>query len=132
MKYYLAFITLFYNIVLSYCKSIEDPVSRHDAKQCGTYLCSGLPILASKYIQSGCIGQFSDYIQKSISTTSENLNLYVESANEPSINSGVYVSYQTLIFLGTLCVLSSTFIGYKYAHIDKVYQIKNNFFDKEY
>ena len=133
MKYYLAFITLFYNIVLSYCKSIEDPVARHDAKQCGTYLCSGLPTLASQYIQSGCIGHFSDYIQKSISTTtSENLNLYVESATVPIRNSDLYVNYITLAFLGTLCVLSSTFIGYKYAHIDKVYQIKNNFFDKEY
>ena len=131
MKYYLAFLTIFYNIVLSFGKTIEDPVARHDAKQCGTYLCSGLPTLATQYIQSGCVGQFSNYILKSI-TTDENLNLLVETSNQIKTNQENNVNFIGLGFLATLCFISSTFIGYKYSKIDKVFMIKNNFFDKEY
>ncbi len=131
MKYYLAFLTIFYNIVLSFGKTIEDPVARHDAKQCGTYLCSGLPTLATQYIQSGCVGQFSNYILKSI-TTDENLNLLVETSNQIKTNQEHNVNFIALGFLGTICFIFSTFIGYKYAKIDKIFRIKNNFFDKEY
>ncbi|KAJ8605650.1 hypothetical protein CTAYLR_000156 [Chrysophaeum taylorii] len=40
-------------------KTLKDPVVRHDAKQCGQYLCPAFPAAAEKYILNGCDGTFS-------------------------------------------------------------------------
>ena len=43
-------------------KSIQDPVARHDAKQCGTYLCPRFAEAATAYLESGCRTSFKDFL----------------------------------------------------------------------
>jgi len=42
-------------------KRLKDPVVRHDAKQCGQYMCPAYPNAAEKYILDGCSGDFSEF-----------------------------------------------------------------------
>jgi hypothetical protein len=61
-RYLLLPILSFTTIALG--KSIQDPVARHDAKECGTYLCPSIPTYATAYLQSGCYGEFQEYIRQ--------------------------------------------------------------------
>ena len=42
-------------------KRVKDPVVRHDAKQCGQYMCPAYPNAAEKYILNGCSGDFDSF-----------------------------------------------------------------------
>lgn len=60
--------TLFFGWVLlpfvfAISKEFEAPVARRDADMCGVYLCPSLPNHAVSYIQEGCQGTFSHWIQ---------------------------------------------------------------------
>ena len=48
-------------------KRIKDPVVRHDARQCGQYLCPAYPNAAEKYILDGCESDFESYAGASTS-----------------------------------------------------------------
>ena len=45
-------------IMSCYCKSIEDPVARHDLHQCATYLCPEIYNEIIEYLRSGCVDDF--------------------------------------------------------------------------
>ncbi len=46
-------------------RSIVDPVAKHDSNQCAVYLCKEHPDMATEYLNSGCEGDFGDFIRKS-------------------------------------------------------------------
>ncbi len=85
-------------------KSIEDPVARHDANQCGTYLCPSMPAYATEYLQSGCEGEFQEYMK--VETEVKSSALYrVEKEERES------APYSFFLFTGVL----SASIGYLYG-----------------
>lgn len=43
-------------------RSVQDPVARHDAKQCGTYLCPRFADAATSYLESGCKTSFKEFL----------------------------------------------------------------------
>ncbi len=97
-------------IICIYSKQIEDPVARHDANMCGTYLCPGLPDLASKYIMSGCEKEFSEFINYEINNKEEiesKMELLIENDNE-----NVGYSKLLLIILAIVSSLISSSCGY--------------------
>lgn len=46
----------------AFARSVEDPVARHDARECGTFMCARMPAAATAYIQAGCVGSFADFV----------------------------------------------------------------------
>lgn len=73
-------------------KRIKDPVVRHDAKQCGQYMCPAYPNAAEKYILDGCSGDFAEFA----SSTS----LDVAGAGEIVAARGLSTSSFALVALG--------------------------------
>ncbi len=53
------------SLITVFSRSIEDPVAKHDSKQCAVYLCKEHPDMATEYLNSGCEGDFGDFIRKS-------------------------------------------------------------------
>jgi hypothetical protein len=47
-----------------HARSVQDPVARHDARQCGTYLCPRFADSATSYLESGCKTSFKDFLKK--------------------------------------------------------------------
>merc|ERR1719327_1211604 len=82
-------------------KSIVDPVLKHDAKQCGQYLCPGFPNAAEKYILDGCEGDFKDTI-----------GTMDMSAKEDSSTSSSAVSTTLLLTLSGSCGVAALLIGF--------------------
>lgn len=82
-------------------KSIVDPVLKHDAKQCGQYLCPGFPNAAEKYILDGCEGDFKDTMV-SMSAATE----------ETSRTSSSAVSTSLLLTLSGSCGVAALLIGF--------------------
>lgn len=112
MKYLNIIYLSFFVSVFS--KSIEDPVAKHDANQCGTYLCPTIPSYATRYLQSGCNGEFKDYIEHEITTESktniENINLIEEkSISKEGVNNNV------VIVMGIMSGIISFGVGYFYG-----------------
>ncbi len=55
MKYSLFFLLCLVGLVDVHAgRTVEDPVARHDARQCGTYLCKKYADVATAYLESGC------------------------------------------------------------------------------
>ncbi len=98
-------------------KTIEDPVARHDAKQCGTYLCSRLPDLATSYIQSGCTGKFTDYISELVKPEELNLELIESVPVKKIINNDV--DFNTLFYMIILSFIISMALGYWLRNTEK-------------
>ena len=94
-------------------RSIVDPVARHDSNQCAVYLCKGHPDLATEYLNSGCEGDFGDFIRKNqIKMMETQLEIVKDSScniNERPID---FVSFMMLVSLSS-CI--SLFIGMMYA-----------------
>lgn len=101
-------------------KTIEDPVARHDAKQCGIYLCSKLPDMATSYIQSGCMGSFSEHIQNLTHIVREQITK-TELFETNTINNTNYVDFQTMIFIVTFSFCVSAFLGYYLRNSEKTH-----------
>jgi hypothetical protein len=97
-------------------KSIEDPVARHDANQCGTYLCSSMPTYATQYLQSGCEGQFIDFIklQEEILNKELKSNMEMYESSEKVVNKNG-VNQNIVIMLGILSGFFSLTVGYIYG-----------------
>ncbi len=97
-------------------KQIQDPVAKHDASMCGVYLCPGLPDLATKYLQSGCIQEFGHFLndERDLSKASheEKNNLMMETLNENSENQNNECTKLVLIFLAIGSGLISSMFGY--------------------
>jgi hypothetical protein len=100
-------------------KSIEDPVARHDANQCGTYLCASMPSYTTEYLQSGCIGEFQEYVKEKVSFEKVGSILY----EKDSIETTEDLSY--LFFLST-GVLSAS-LGYFYGKYEDVKREEEEF-----
>ncbi len=103
-------------------KTIEDPVAKHDAKQCAIYLCSRLPDIATSYIESGCLGNFKDYINDVIKPTNLNLENIKKTELIESIsdtNSSNYVELNTLFYMITFSLVSSMALGYLLRNTEK-------------
>ena len=96
-----------------YSRSIVDPVAKHDSNQCAVYLCKGHPDLATEYLNSGCEGDFGDFIRKNqIKMMETQLEIVKDSScniNERPID---FVSFMMLVSLSS-CI--SLFIGMMYA-----------------
>ncbi len=126
---YFSYICVVNLIGLVYSKTIEDPVARHDAKQCGTYLCSSLPTLASQYLQSGCVGHFYDYI-KNNTEYHEHLNLVslktkqliennLQLENNLKLQNLEGVDMMSLWTLTIFSFIISLYVGYRFGKLDK-------------
>lgn len=90
-------------------KSIEDPVARHDANECGTYLCPSMSLYATKYLQSGCETEFQIFV-KELFQKNESMMLFSKDNNED--NNGSSVNNSVFILL---CISSGVFsllLGY--------------------
>lgn len=110
---------LFLFFVITQGKSIEDPVAKHDANQCATYLCGSMPVYATKYLQSGCNGQFSDFVKleeenENIQKVESELNvlLLYQKNNEKNIIYENNVNQMVVILLGILSGFFSLTVGY--------------------
>lgn len=94
-------------------RSIIDPVSRHDSNQCAVYLCKEHSDLATEYLNSGCEGDFGDFIRKNkIKMMETQLEIVKDSScniNESPID---FVSFMMLVSLSS-CI--SLFIGMMFA-----------------
>ncbi len=94
-----------------YAKQIEDPVAKHDANMCGIYLCGGFPDLATKYIQSGCDGDFRSFLENEKSSKSEHImESFIESSQ--NVEEKEYYTKMLLIIMGITSGLISSFLGY--------------------
>jgi hypothetical protein len=82
-------------------KSIVDPVMKHDAKQCGQYLCPSHPSAAEAYIMSGCEGDFS--------ANSAPLDLAAREATAPQETG---VSTSVLLTLSGSCGVAALIAGF--------------------
>ncbi len=101
--------------VIAISKEFEAPVARRDADMCGVYLCPSLPDHAVSYIQEGCQGTFTHWIQ----------DLHQKQIQETQLIETVSTSKEECIHLSTLIGL----IGleniifkipkYKYFHFNK-------------
>ncbi len=118
-KYALCLISFILGIKNIFAKTIEDPVARHDAQQCGIYLCRSLPVLAKEYIQSGCIGSFYEHIKSNIPDMKENLNLVSKNIQENSQYSGDIVNGKKLIYFSIFSLITSLIGGYILGLYDK-------------
>ncbi len=107
-------------INVCYAKTIEDPVAKHDAAQCATYLCKSLPSYATEYIQSGCVGKFYDYIQTNFKSV-EQINLPVENLIQVQNQSNIQTDLNRLMALSVLSFGSALILGYLLS----VYEKKN-------
>jgi hypothetical protein len=97
-------------------KSIEDPVARHDANQCGTYLCSSIPTYATQYLQSGCQGQFIDFIKSQEELFNKELKSNMEMyENSEKVVDQNGVNQNIVIILGILSGFFSLTVGYIYG-----------------
>ncbi len=97
-------------------KQIQDPVAKHDASMCGVYLCPGLPDLATKYLQSGCIQEFGNFLNDERDVLKdfheEKNNLMMDTLNENSENQNNEYTKLVLIFLAIGSGLFSSMFGY--------------------
>ena len=82
-------------------KRVKDPVVRHDARQCGQYLCPAYPNAAEKYILDGCGGEFESYMATSLSVT-----------DAPADAAAAGVSTSTLVALATASGLVACAVGF--------------------
>ncbi len=112
----ISFLSIAKNIL---AKTIEDPVARHDAQQCGIYLCRSLPTLATEYIQSGCVGSFYESIKSNISDIQENLNLVSKNIQEYNLYDNNIVNCKKIIYLSIFSLITSLVIGYFLGLYDK-------------
>ncbi len=94
-----------------YGKSIEDPVARHDANQCATYLCPSMPEYATTYLQEGCVGRFKDYME-SKRNKEDISNLLLIEEEETSYKEGVGIDLEVVTILGVISGMISLGIGY--------------------
>lgn len=102
---------IIYLLNFCYAKTIEDPIAKHDASQCGIYLCKSLPSYATEYIQSGCLDNFNDYLQSNIKSINE-INLPNENLIELSNQSVKETNINTLITLSIISFSGALFLGY--------------------
>ncbi len=107
-----------YKLVLFICyllyingKQIEDPVARHDANMCGTYLCPGLPDLASKYIQSGCEKEFREFLNEEIKSTGKEQILELNTIETENDGLTKMVLIIMAIFSGLLSSTCGYYVG---------------------
>ncbi len=97
------------SILNSDAKQIQDPVARHDANMCGTYLCPGLPDLATKYLESGCEEEFKIFLNNEIYNKEKELNNLELFVNN---NSNDNYTKLSLIIIAILSGLLSSTCGY--------------------
>ncbi len=123
---------------------IEDPVARHDSKECGTYLCSKIPTLATQYIQSGCIGEFTDFIKEQVKTVgfehnqnshTTNLMTYNTKTNDIEENcdiSEINTPINILAVISALVLIFSTTIGYFFGKHEAITALQARIDQKEF
>ena len=136
MKYFSP-VLIFLSLTSVVGKSIEDPVARHDAKECGVYLCPSIPTYATTYLQNGCNGEFQEYIHKNILLKEALLpsHLDFQQQNEP----GKLEEKRDLRFIGIglFSGIVSLFIGFFYGKYDDYMKTKSkrdqyDFYEKEF
>ncbi len=110
-------------------KSIIDPVARHDARQCGTYLCNSMPDYATAYLEEGCNGEFSAFLQR---YTEDNLKKEVRQPQELKEFRSQHdnmVNLKTMVYLLLFSTLACWVIGYLYGMYEyKNYYERDNFY----
>ena len=94
-------------LVNAFSKEFEAPVARRDADMCAVYLCPSLPDHATSYLQTGCQGSFSQWIQDTISKTPETLLITETTSNSHCVH------WSTLLFLVSFSITFSFYIGWK-------------------
>ncbi len=114
-NYYLIQIFILYFFLIILCidaKQIEDPVARHDANMCSTYLCPGLPDLATKYLESGCEEEFKVFLNNEINKKekeSKNLELFANNNSYDGYNKLILITMA--IFSGLISSTCGYYIG---------------------
>lgn len=74
MKYYFVFMCVIATFAKSHSsnsRTVEDPVARHDANECGRYLCPRYADFATAYLQAGCKTSFKDFVTEHTPTPSK-------------------------------------------------------------
>ncbi len=98
--------------VFAISKEFEAPVSRRDADRCAVYLCPSLPDHAVSYIQEGCQGTFTHWIQDLHQKEIQETNL-IENISTPKERC---IHLSTLIGLTLFSSIISFILGWREHH----------------
>lgn len=113
------YLLLFLPFVMGFSKEFEAPVARHDADNCGVYLCPSLPDHATSYIQEGCYGDFKEWV----STIREKENMLFQEVS--SVSQPFCVSPEILFILVIFSATLSFILGWReYSFQQKMNPVK--------
>jgi hypothetical protein len=94
-------------MVYAMSKEFEAPVARRDADMCAVYLCPSLPDHAVSYLQMGCQGTFTKWIEDTVSQTPQTILIETTDHLTPCVH------WSSLLILATLSTVVSFYIGWK-------------------